>query len=381
MKFIVNSQLLKQQLQSISGVIGNNNTVPIVTCFLFHLEEKVLTIRATDLETTMVVKIDVEPPAGHEPSEVAVPSKMILDILKNLDDAPLTFISNDQNYAIELECISGKYELAGQNPDVFPSMPQQENTVKVTMPASVFVSAVGKTYFATSSDEMRPQMAGIYCEMSPECTTFVATDAHKLVRYRRYDAKADESTNFIFPKKPVSLIKKVLESYNDDVEITMEYNRTNIFFTYNNYYFICRLVDGKYPNYEAAIPKENPNKLTLDRGAFLNVLKRVSIFANQSTTPIRLSINADHIVVSAEDNELANKATESLPCQYEGEPMEIGFSANFLKDMMSNLETENVLLELSHPSRAGIIFPLYEENEDKNEDILMLVMPVMLANA
>ena len=381
MKFIVNSQVLKQQLQSISGVIGNNNTVPIVTCFLFHLEEKVLTIRATDLETTMVVKIDVEPPAGQEPSEVAVPSKMILDILKNLDDAPLTFISNDQNYAIELECISGKYELAGQNPDVFPSMPQQENTVKVTMPASVFVSAVGKTYFATGSDEMRPQMAGIYCEMSPECTTFVATDAHKLVRYRRYDAKADESTNFIFPKKPVSLIKKVLESYNDDVEITMEYNRTNIFFTYNNYYFICRLVDGKYPNYEAAIPKENPNKLTLDRGAFLNVLKRVSIFANQSTTPIRLSINADHIVVSAEDNELANKATESLPCQYEGEPMEIGFSANFLKDMMSNLETENVLLELSHPSRAGIIFPLYEENEDKNEDILMLVMPVMLANA
>ena len=379
MKFIINSLLFSKQIQSLSGVITNNNTVPIINCFLFHLDENLLTIRATDLETTLVTKIEVESGRLEGLTDIAVPSKLLLDILKSLDDVPLTFSVDDATYGINISSGEGKYRLAGKNPETFPNMPEVHDTEAIIVPSSALVGAISKTSFAASTDEMRPQMGGIFCDITPENTTFVATDAHKLVRYRRSDIHSDTPTSFILPRKPVTMLRNILAAQKEEMEVKVEFNNTNAFFTFENFYIICRLVDGKYPNYDAAIPKENPNKLTVDRNSFLNTLRRVGLFANQASHQVRLSFQESELVVSAEDLEFSNDASEKPPCQYEGEPMEIGFNAKFLTEMVSNIETEQILIELSHPSRAGIIFPITGE-ENSPEDILMLVMPVMLAN-
>lgn len=380
MKFIVNSQQLLRQLQSLSGVLTANNTMPIINCFHFHLEENALTIKTTDLSTTLVARIEVDSGRMDEAQEVAIPSKLLLDTLKTFDDIPLTFTIDPSNYTVELSSGQGQYSLAGMDAETYPTMPVAEGTNSVTMSCNALVTAINKTVFATSNDEMHQQMSGIFCEMTPDGVTFVATDAHKLVRYRRKDVSSSESTNFILPKKPITIVKNILAARKDDGEVNIEYNNTNLFITFDNFYIVCRLVDGRYPNYEAAIPKDNPNKLILDRLSFLNTLRRVSIFASEATRQVRLSISADRVDISAQDLELSNNAHESVPCQYEGDPMDIGFNAKFLTEMISNLDTEQVLIEMSHPSRAGIIFPYAEEKEEKQDDILMLVMPVMLAN-
>ena len=380
MNFIVNSQQLLKQLQSLSGVLSNNNTMPIIGCFHFHLEENSLVVKTTDLSTTLVARLEVETGRMEQAEEVAIPSKMLLEILKSFDDVPLTFNVDSQSHAITIASGEGEYNLAGMDADTYPTMPTAEGTSTAHMTCSALVEAINKTYFATSNDEMHQQMSGIFCEMTPDGVTFVATDAHKLVRYRRKDVSSEESTNFILPKKPITIVKNILASRKDDGDVTIEYNNTNIFITFDNFYIVCRLVDGRYPNYEAAIPKDNPNKLILDRLTFLNTLRRVSIFASEATRQVRLSIGHDRLEISAEDLEFSNKAHESIPCQYEGEPMDIGFNAKFLTEMIGNLDSEQVLMEMSHPSRAGIIFPYGDESEDKADDILMLVMPVMLAN-
>ena len=380
MKFIVNSQQLLKQLQSLSGVLSSSNTMPIINCFHFHLEENDLTIKTTDLSTTLLAHVAVETGAMEAAEEVAVPSKMLLDILKTFDDVPLTFDVNQANYNIEIASGKGQYHLAGMDATTYPTMPVAESTNKVMMSGSALVNAINKTVFATSNDEMHQQMSGIFCEMTPDGITFVATDAHKLVRYRRKDVTSDESTNFILPKKPIIIVKNILAARKEEGDVTIEYNNTNLFITFDNFYIVCRLVDGRYPNYEAAIPKDNPNKLILDRLSFLNTLKRVSIFASEATRQVRLSISKDQLEISAEDLELSNNAHETLPCQYEGDPMDIGFNAKFLTEMISYLDSEQVLVELSHPSRAGIIFPYGDDDTEKKDDILMLVMPVMLAN-
>lgn len=380
MKFIINSLQFSKQIQSISGVLTNNNTVPIINCFHFHLEESELTIRATDLETTLVTKIAVETARMEGLQDVAVPSKLLLDIVKSMDDVPMTFSVDDDTFGINITSGEGKYRLAGKNPETFPNMPEARETKTIQMPCSALVNAIGKTSFAASTDEMRPQMGGIFCEINEENATFVATDAHKLVRYRRTDIHSEEPVSFILPRKPVTMLRNIMASIKDDLTVEVAYNTTNAFFTFNNFYIICRLVDGKYPNYDAAIPKENPNKLTIDRASFYNTLRRVGLFASKSANQVRLSIQERELVVSAEDLEFSNDANEKMPCQYEGEPMEIGFNAKFLTEMVQNIETEQILIEMSHPSRAGIIFPVKETEEESAEDILMLVMPVMLAN-
>ncbi|MBP5677498.1 MAG: DNA polymerase III subunit beta [Bacteroidales bacterium] len=380
MKFIVNSQQLLKQLQSLSGVIATNNTMPIIGCFHFHLEERALTIKATDLTTTLVARLEVETSKMENAEEVAIPSKMLLEILKTFDDVPLTFDIDANTYSVEIQSGQGKYRLAGMDAATYPTMPTAEGTSSVVLGSNALIEAINKTVFAASNDEMHQQMSGIFCEMTPDGVTFVATDAHKLVRYRRKDVSSDESTNFILPKKPIIIVKNILATRKEDSEVSIEYNNTNLFITFENFYIICRLVDGRYPNYEAAIPKDNPNKLILDRTSFLNTLRRVSIFASEATRQVRLSISKDHLDISAEDIEFSNNANETVPCQYEGDPMDIGFNAKFLSEMIGNLDSEQVLIELSHPSRAGIIFPYYTEENDRPDDILMLVMPVMLAN-
>lgn len=383
MKFIVNSQQLLKQLQSLSGVLSSNNTMPIINCYHFHLEENSLQIKTTDLSTTLVATMPVDTGHIEKAEEVAVPSKMLLDMVKSFTDVPLTFDVDMTTYNILVTTADGEYHLAGMDADTYPNTPTTEATASLVMNSNALVTAINKTYFATSNDDMHQQMSGILCEISPEGITFVATDAHKLVRYIRKDVSCNETTSFILPRKPITIVKDILASRKEDSDVNLEYNNTNLVITFDNFYVVCRLIDGRYPNYSAAIPKDNPNKLIIDRQSFISALRRVAIFSSEATRQIRLSLSGNQVNISAEDLEFSNNAHESIPCHYEGDPMDIGFNAKFLTEMVGNLDSEQVLMEMSHPSRAGIIFPYDESEEAKEEkvdDLLMLVMPVMLAN-
>ncbi|MBQ9418416.1 MAG: DNA polymerase III subunit beta [Bacteroidales bacterium] len=383
MKFIVNSQQLLKQLQSLSGVLSNNNTMPIINCFHFHLEENSLRIKTTDLSTTITATMPVETGHMDAPEEVAIPSKMLLDMVKSFTDVPLTFSVDPSTFSILVTTDGGEYNLAGLDADTYPETPTPEDTTPLIMNGDALVTSINKTYFATSNDDMHQQMSGILCEIGAEGLTFVATDAHKLVRYIRKDVSSDKEASFILPKKPITIVKDILSTRKEDTEVKLEYNSTNLAITFDNIYVICRLVDGRYPNYNAAIPKDNPNKLIIDRQSFLTALRRVAIFSSEATRQVRLSLSANQVNISAENLEFSNKAHENIPCQYEGDAMDIGFNAKFLTEMVGNIDSEQVLMEMSHPSRAGIIFPYEESTEEGKENVdslLMLVMPVMLAN-
>ena len=372
MRFIVSTTTLLKHLQSVSGALSSSAVLPILENFLFEIKEGNLIISATDLQTSMITSLAVE---AKEGGKIAVPSKILLDTLKTLPEQPIAFSVDEQTYAIEISAGDGKYKLSGENGDDFPKIPIVEEASTVNLPASALAEAINKTIFAVSNDELRPAMTGVYCQLSPENITFVATDAHKLVRYRRNDTKAESATSFILPKKALNLLKSALPS--EDVNVAVEYNSTSAFFKFANISLICRLIDERYPDYEAVIPQNNPNKLTLDRSLFLNCLKRVVIFANKTTHQVRLKINGSELHISSEDLDFANEAHERIGCQYNGEDMEIGFNAKFLIEMLNNISGEEVTIEMSTPNRAGLLFPSVS---DESEDVLMLVMPVMLNN-
>ncbi len=372
MKFIVSSTFLLKQLQVLGGVINNSNTLPILDNFLFELDNSSLTISASDLETTMSSTIDVE---SDSKGSIAIPAKLLLEILKTFPEQPLTFIVEDNNI-IEISSNFGKYALAYANGEEFPKAVALENPSSTTLSSDILASAISKTIFAAGNDDLRPVMSGVFFQFSTESLTFVATDAHKLVKYTRNDVSASETAEFIMPKKPLNLLKGILAGIDDT--ITIEYNDTNAKFTFDNSVLICRLIDGKYPNYEAVIPKENPNKLVIDRTLFLNSVRRVSIFSNKTTHQIRLKIAGAELNVSAEDIDYSNKAEERLTCDYQGDDMQIGFNSRFLSEMLSNLNANEVQLEMSLPNRAGILTPI--DGLDEGEHITMLVMPVMLNN-
>ena len=373
MKFIISSSLLLKNLQSIIGVINTNNTLPILDDFLFELKEEGLKVTSSDLETTMSVTI--KPDRAEEPGSVAIPAKILVDTLKTFPDIPLSFIINETNQLVEISAGEGKYKLSGHKSDEYPRTPLLEETTSIELQSEMLAEAINKTLFATGNDELRLVLSGIFCELSPDDITFVATDAHKLVRYKRTDAKSTDSANFILPKKPLNLLKNILVA--EEVPVKLEYNKANAFFSFSNVELVCRLIDGKYPNYEAVIPTNNPNKLTIDRLSLLTSIRRVSIFANQSTHQIRFKISGKELVLSAEDIDFSNEAKERLTCAYEGDDMEIGFNSKFMVEMLNNTETAEVLIEMSASNRAGILLPV--GNENKDEEILMLVMPVMLA--
>ena len=373
MKFIVSSALLLKQLQAIGGVINSNNTLPILDNFLFELDKDGLTISASDLETTMTTKVVVS--MSEEYGSIALPAKILLDTLKTFPDIPVSFtIEPKTTFAVEISAGEGKYKLTGHNSDEFPKIPTLENFSSIEITSEVLAKAINKTLFATGNDELRPVMSGVFCQLSPENLIFVATDAHKLVRYKRTDAKSQEVASFILPKKPLNQLKNLLS--HEDSKVKIQYNNTNAFFEFGNFNLICRLIDGKYPNYEAVIPTENPNKLTIERIPFLNSIKRVSIFSNQSTHQVRFKISGKELTLSAEDLDFANEAKERLTCQYEGEDMEIGFNSKFVLEMLNIIDTDEVCIEMSAPNRAGLLLPVNGDN--KSEDLLMLVMPVML---
>ena len=370
MKFIVSSNYLLKQLQVLGGVINNSNTLPILDNFLFELEHSKLTVSASDLETTMASTLEVE---SESEGSVAIPAKLLLETLKTFPEQPLTFVVEDNN-TIEISSNHGKYALAYASADEFPKAISLDKASTTVVRADILATAISKTIFAAGNDDLRPVMSGIFFQFSTESLTFVATDAHKLVKYSRTDVKADETAEFIMPKKPLNLLKGILAGSDDTVSI--EYNDSNAKFSFENSVLICRLIDGKYPNYEAVIPKENPNHLTISRNQFLNSVRRVSIFSNKTTHQIRLKIAGAELNISAEDIDYSNKAEERLTCDYQGDDMQIGFNSRFLSEMLSNLNADDVQLEMSMPNRAGILTPI--DGLDKGETVTMLVMPVML---
>ena len=373
MKFIINSHLLLRKLQALNGVINSSNTLPILDDFLFELEGSTLKVTATDLETTVVMSMEAT--MADEPGKITIQAKLLLDFLKYLPDAPLTFNIDQNTLAVEVLSSEGKYKMVGHNADDYPQLPALTETTTVEIPSAVISAGISKTVFATGNDELRPVMGGVFFEFTPDYLTFVATDAHKLVRYRRLDTKLDLSASFIVPRKPLNVLKNLLS--NEEFPVTVEYNITNASFSFQGVTLYSRLIEGKYPAYEAVIPKDNKNLLTVDRLAFINSVKRLSPFANQSTHQVRLRISGQELLMNAEDIDYSNEGVERLNCTYEGEDMEIGFNSKFLLDMVSNLETDEICFELSGPTRAGIILPVANENQEEN--ILMLVMPVMLA--
>ena len=372
MKFIVSSTYLLKQLQVLGGVINSSNTLPILDNFLFELDNSQLTVSASDLETTMASTLDVE---SDSKGSVAIPARLLLDTLKTFPEQPLTFVVEDNN-TVEISSNHGKYALAYADGNEFPKAVALEDPSKTVITGAVLATAISKTIFAAGNDDLRPVMSGVFFQFSTEGLTFVATDAHKLVKYTREDVKANQVAEFIMPKKPLNLLKGILAASDND--ITIEYNESNAKFTFENSELICRLIDGKYPNYEAVIPKENPNKLVIDRNQFLNSVRRVSIFSNKTTHQIRLKIAGAEFNISAEDIDYSNKAEERLTCDYQGDDMQIGFNSRFLTEMLNNLTSDEVQLEMSMPNRAGILTPV--DGLDEGEHITMLVMPVMLNN-
>ena len=372
MKFIVSSNYLLKQLQILGGVINSSNTLPILDNFLFDLKNDELTVSASDLETTMSAKLKVE---SDSEGKIAVPAKLLLDTLKTFPEQPLTFVVEDNN-TIELSSNHGKYALAYADGEEFPNPVELEDPSSTVVEGDILASAISKTIFASGNDDLRPVMSGVFFQFKEDGLTFVATDAHKLVKYSREDISASQPAEFIMPKKPLNLLKGILAGSESEVKI--EYNDSNAKFSFDDTELICRLIDGKYPNYEAVIPKENPNKLTIERNQFLSSVRRVSIFSNKTTHQVRLKIAGAELNISAEDVDYSNKAEERLTCSYQGDDMQIGFNSRFLIEMLGNLTSDDVMLEMSLPNRAGILTPV--DGLDQGEKITMLVMPVMLNN-
>ncbi|QMU29001.1 DNA polymerase III subunit beta [Adhaeribacter radiodurans] len=372
MKFIVSSSALLKQLQSINGVVANNPVVPILENFLFEIHDGTLTITASDLETSMITELHVE---AKENGRIAAPARILLETLKNLPDQPVTFTLDEETYTIELSSANGRYKLSGENATDFPKVPAVKSQNSIEVPSNVLARAINKTIFAVSTDELRPAMTGIFVQLTDSNITFVATDGHRLLRYRRNDVASGDSASIIIPRKAFTLLKNTLPA--EPTSVRVDFNNSNASFSFENIRLVCRLIDERYPDYENVIPMKNPNKLNIDRYDLLSSVKRISIYSNKTTHQVRLKLAGSELQISAEDLDFSNEANERLSCQYEGEDMEIGFNAKFLLEMLNNIDSDEVNLELSTPNRAGLLMPT---NNDDNENILMLVMPVMLNN-
>lgn len=372
MKFIVSSTALFSHLQAISRVINSKNALPILDCFLFQLEGNTLSVTTSDNETTMVTSLEVNESDAN--GRFAISSKTILDALKEIPEQPLTFEIDLESLAIVVKYQNGQYSLVAQNADEFPQSPALgESAVRVEMEAGVLLNGINRGLFATADDELRPVMNGIYFDITAEDITMVASDGHKLVRNKTTAAHGTERAAFILPKKPSTLLKNLLPK--EQGMVVIEFDDRNAVFTLEKYRMVCRLIEGRYPNYNSVIPQNNPHKVTIDRQQLLSALRRVSVFSSQASSLIKLRMQENRIVISAQDIDFSTSAEESLTCQYTGAAMNIGFKSTFLIDILNNISAAEVVVELADPSRAGVIIPLEQED---NNDLLMLLMPMML---
>lgn len=372
MRFVVTSTELCNRLQSIGRVINSKSALPILDCFLFNLEDGILSITASDNETTLdtslpVVEYDTN---GH----FAIGSKNILDAIKELPEQPIVFNVNENNMAITIEYMNGKFSMVGQQADEYPTTALLgETPVNFSMSATTLFDGINRTLFATADDELRPVMNGIYFDINPDSLTMVASDGHKLVRDKFFSINGEEKAAFILPKKPANILKGLLSKEADDIAIS--FDSRNAVFTLPNHRLVCRLIEGRYPNYNSVIPQSNPYKVTINRQALLSALRRVSVCSSASSSLVKLRLQNNELHISAQDLDFASSAEEHIICQYDGEPMSIGFKSTFLMDIISNISGEEICIEVSDPSRAGVITPTLQE---ENTDLLMLLMPMML---
>jgi len=372
MNFIVSSSYLLKNLNSISGVITSNPVVPILENVLFEIEGGNLLITASDLQTSVMVELQVE---SKEDGSVAIPAKILIETLKNLPEQPVTFSIDDQNYNIEINSDNGRYKLAGENSADFPKVPGVNDGYSSDINSDILNSAISNTIFSTSTDELRPAMTGVFFKLASTGCTFVSTDGHRLVKYIRTDIKGDEvDHDMILPRKSLNLLKSILPT-DKSSDIKLDFNASNAYFSFENIKMVCRLIDERYPDYDNVIPSDNSNTVTITKSELLGSLKRISIYANKTTNQVRFKISGSEILISAEDLDFSNEANERISCEHDGDDIEIGFNAKFLIEMLSNIESEKVMLKLSEPNRAGLLIP---EDINDNEDITMLVMPVML---
>lgn len=377
MKFQASSTLLLSHLQAISRVINSKNSLQILDNFLLNLQGNILTMTASDTETTLITSMEVVDVVGE--GKVAVSSRLLLDTLREFSEQPLGFQVNDSNLSMVITSANGTYNFIGQNGDEYPRMPEMlADSKHMTLPVSTLSAGISKTLFCTADDELRPVMNGVYFDIFKDGLTLVATDAHKLVRYKtNYTSvtlgEEEVKTNFILPKKPANMLKNILPKESGEVEI--KFDSKNAYFKLSNYTMICRQVEGRYPNYNGVIPKENPYKVIVDRVTLLNALKRVSVFSNQASNLVKLHIENNKIGISAQDIDFSISAEETIDCQFEDDTIKIGFKSAFLIEILNNMSANEVVLELTDPSRAGIILPF--ENEE-NEELLMLLMPMLL---
>lgn len=371
MKFSVSSTDLLKHLQVASGALGSNPVLPILEDFLFTVEQNKLTISASDSETSITTHMDVQ---SDEDFTVAIPAKILLETLKALPQQPVTFTVNADNFGVEITSSYGKYRLAGENGADYPNLPEADTEDSVKINSQYLLEGIAKTVFATSTDDLRPAMTGVYFQIDFNKLILVATDAHKLVKYTTHQLAGEVATSFIIPKKALNLLKNALPATD---QVVISFDKTNAFFAFGQTKLVCRLIDARYPDYNAVIPIDNPNKLTTNRADLQNSLKRIAIYANKTTNQVVLDMNDKSLTISAQDLDFSNEATEQMTCNYEGTPMKIAFNAKFMVEMLGVLDSDEVSVDLSTPSRAGILTPV-EESPDR--EILMLVMPVMINN-
>jgi DNA polymerase-3 subunit beta len=372
MKFIVSSSLLLSHLQTVGRVIASKNAIPILDCFLFELEKSRLTITGADSETRMVTSIEVTDVDGQ--GIFAIPSKNLLDSLKELPEQPISFEINDDNLDVIIHYENGRYNFVAQKGDEYPQpKPLSDDAFKLHLSAVDLLTGINCTLFATGEDDLRPTVNGIFFDIKEENITFVASDGHKLVRFINLEVKGNDVASFILPKKPSNLLKTILP--REEGEAVIGFDSNNAYITIGHFHVVCRLIEGTYPNYNAVIPKENPYRLTIDRLQLLNALRRVTVFSNSASSLIKLSISLNSILISAQDIDYATYAEETVACVYEGTDMNIGFKGLFLIEILNSIPSGEVVLELADPSRPGLILPV--ENEE-GEDLLTLLMPVML---
>lgn len=374
MKFIVSSSELQKALQTVSGVISNSQSRPILENFLFEIEKDILKITASDGETTLITSLDVRSDAE---GKIAVPAKIFQEFVKTYGEQPLTLSVKDaedgNGKLLEILDEKDNFAVALDHAEDYPEIPEFDAAQSVTISAGILSEALNNTLFATSNDSLRPVMTGVLFQFKEDETNFVSTDSHRLVVYKRTDLINADPVEFIMPKKPLAIFKSILASSNEEVSI--EFNENMAKFTFGNNIWICRLIDGKYPNYSAVIPKENPNILTINRNLLLNSIRRASIMSNKSTNQVRFKLSGNILHLHAEDTEFANKADMQIPCDYNGEDINIGFSSKFLTEMLSVLSADDITMKMSQPNRPGIIEPV--DGLEDEEKILMLSMPVI----
>lgn len=372
MKFSVSSSVLSSRLQTLSRVVNAKSPLNILECFLFEVSGNNLYIKASDSET--MVETSLEVIDSQSEGKIAVVAKTLLETLRELPEQPITFSADTKTFEVTILYQNGKCNLIGRNGDEYPAWAKMsDNTVKIDFQAEALLNGINNTLFATADDELRPVMNGVYFDITTEGITFVSSDSHKLVRYQNLEVKGSDRSAFILPKKPSNLLKLLLAKEQDKVSVTFDEHYAE--FVLENYKLTCRLIEGRYPNYNAVIPQNNIYKATIDRVSLLSALRRVSVFSSQASNLIKLSLGNGSIMVSAQDIDFSTSAEEKVACQYDGVEMNIGFKSTLLIDILTNLQTTDVILELSDPSRAGLVVP---SEQEENQDLLMLLMPMML---